>query len=178
MNPGTTTPEQVFVRYLTPEPNTGCLLWTGGLRDRRKNYGAFRVGDKKVYAHRFAWELEHGPIPDGLTIDHICRQPLCCLTRHLQLVTQSVNSKLGISRLTHCLRGHLRTPSVIEPRADGHMRCLACRQIEVRMRDGVRDETQAIADAERDWPELFAAASRRIEGIVNKRKHKTVEVLP
>lgn len=161
-----------FAQYLSPEPNTGCLLWTGCTRDSTKNYGAFNLGNKKVYAHRFAWELEHGPIPEGLTVDHVCLQTMCCLPRHLQLVTQSVNSKLRTSRLTHCLRGHLRVAGVIEPRADGHMRCLACRQIEVRMRDGVRDEAKATADAMRDWPSLFAAAARRIDGIVNKRRRE------
>lgn len=53
-----------------PEPNTGCWLWiAGGDRD---GYGLFR-GNASGRAHRVAWELYRGPIPDGLVIDHICR---------------------------------------------------------------------------------------------------------
>jgi hypothetical protein len=163
-------PQVRFLGFLTPEPNTGCLLWTGALRDRTKRYGAFQLAPgRKVYAHRFAWESANGLVPDGLTVDHLCCQPSCCEPRHMQLVTQAENSSLAGQRLTHCWRGHLRNPETHEKRSRGRWRCLPCRYIEVRLRAEAVTEAEAIEAARSDWPELFAAAERRIAGIMNKR---------
>jgi len=49
----------------------GCWEWTGA-RDR-KGYGRFRVGRRMHPAHRVAYELFKGPIPEGLTVDHTCQ---------------------------------------------------------------------------------------------------------
>lgn len=163
-----------FLSYLTPEPNTGCLLWTGAVRDSKSGYGNFYAGGgrahkRTVYAHRFAWELAHGRILDGLTIDHRCRQPLCCNIDHLQLVTLEENSSLAADRLTHCPRGHVFDGLTTRIRPSGFRICVPCERIAARMARGIRDEAEATAAARRDWPELFAIAERRIEGIVVKR---------
>lgn len=170
-----------FMRFLSPEPNTGCLLFTGATQTR--GYGSFGAGTgKSMLAHRFAWELEKGPIPEGLTVDHMCGGPLvCCNVRHLQLVTREINVALASSRLTHCARGHLRTPETVHVRPDGRRRCLACHKIESRLYgQPERDEAAATEAARLAWPELFAAAEKRIAGIVNQRKRLTLntEVSP
>lgn len=55
-------------------------------------YGTYPTSDgKHVFVHRVSYVLEYGPIPEGLTIDHLCRNKLCCNPAHLQAVTQSVN---------------------------------------------------------------------------------------
>lgn len=71
---------------------TNCWLWTRG---RYKNgYGQFRPGSSRVVAqrgaHRFAWILEHGPIPDGLCVLHECDVRHC--VRHLFLGTRQDNT--------------------------------------------------------------------------------------
>lgn len=64
-------------------------------------------------AHRIAYELEVGPIPDGKVLDHLCRNPPCCNPAHLDPVTRRVNTLRGINPpafnavKTHCKRGHL-----------------------------------------------------------------------
>ncbi len=69
-----------------------CHLWTGGLQTRGYGWlGSLRIGSG--LAHRFAWELERGPIPDGLTIDHRCRNKRCVRVEHLELVTREENSR-------------------------------------------------------------------------------------
>jgi len=65
----------------------GCWEWTGS-RDR---YGLFRVGKKIKKAHRSAWEMENGPIPDGLFVLHRCDNPPCVRPDHLFLGTQTDN---------------------------------------------------------------------------------------
>ena len=71
-----------------------CWPWTGGTQ---KGYGAFGVRKGLVVrAHRMAWELTHGPIPDGLNALHHCDNPLCCNAfhpEHLFLGTLSDNTR-------------------------------------------------------------------------------------
>lgn len=64
-------------------------LWTGSTR--RGGYGQFWDGEKIVGAHRFAWELEHGPIPDGLCALHHCDIPACVRVAHLFLGDRGAN---------------------------------------------------------------------------------------
>ena len=66
-----------------------CLEYTGH-RDRL-GYGKLNNKGRGMLAHRFAWELENGPIPEGLYLDHICHNPSCCDVAHLRLATQKQN---------------------------------------------------------------------------------------
>lgn len=77
------------------EKSEGCWLWIG--TGNRSGYGHFSIrgrgGRAKVGAHRFAYELAVGPIPDGLTIDHLCFNTSCVNPDHLEPVSQAENSK-------------------------------------------------------------------------------------
>lgn len=66
-----------------------CRVWTG-TRDSC-GYGKIGVKGKKLMVHRVAYELEVGPIPPGLFIDHICHNRACIRPSHLQSVTHKVN---------------------------------------------------------------------------------------
>jgi hypothetical protein len=93
------------------EKTATCWLWTGAKNNR--GYGQF-LGDtdRLVLAHRFSYELAIGPIPQGLTLDHLCRTPLCVNPAHLEAVTLRVNILRSEStsalnaRKTHCPKGH------------------------------------------------------------------------
>ena len=71
-----------------------CWDWTAG--KYKSGYGQFsyREGTKVTSkrAHRFAYEAVHGPVPDGLTLDHACRNIMCCNPAHMEPVTNRVNS--------------------------------------------------------------------------------------
>jgi hypothetical protein len=107
-----TRPENTEQRFLTsfvPDPETGCWLWTRPLT--RMGYGRF-YDHGYVMAHRVMYERVRGPIPVGLTIDHLCRRRNCVNPWHLEPVTLAENVLRGYSpaaicaRKTHCLRGH------------------------------------------------------------------------
>lgn len=68
-----------------------CWVWTGWTD--RDGYGALDVGGKFTRAHRFAYEELVGPIPEGLTIDHLCRVKHCVNPAHLEPVTAEENTR-------------------------------------------------------------------------------------
>lgn len=69
-----------------------CWPWTAGAF--RNGYGQFFDGEKHRRANRFAWEITHGPIPDGQCVLHHCDNPPCCNpgTLHLFLGTDGDNA--------------------------------------------------------------------------------------
>ncbi len=69
----------------------GCWLWTGTLTGA--GYGQIRLRKKAIYAHRLAWEIENGPIPEGMLIDHICHNARCVRPDHLRLATHKQNEE-------------------------------------------------------------------------------------
>lgn len=73
----------------------GCWLWLGPVND--EGYARVRVPGypTKWAIHRVAYEAFVAPIPDGLTIDHLCRTPSCCNPEHLEPVSMAVNIKRG-----------------------------------------------------------------------------------
>ena len=100
----------------------GCWEWNAY---RLPNgYGRLPIwirkqGWRNVYAHRLSYVIAKGAIPDGLTIDHLCRNPKCVNPEHLEAVSQQINTLRGVgpgavnARKTRCNRGHEFTPENI-----------------------------------------------------------------
>jgi predicted DNA-binding transcriptional regulator AlpA len=85
------------------EPTGFCWEWTA-FKDR-KGYGRFRVDDRTMQAHRVAYELLVGPIPEGLHLDHLCRNTSCVNPDHLEPVDLAENVRRGYRGL---LSGKIR----------------------------------------------------------------------
>lgn len=86
-----------------------CWLWRGALRNKALPYGVVRYAGKQHAAHRFAYEQLIGPIPDGLTLDHLCRVGRCVNPAHLEPVTLKENWRRAPNHpfnRTHCPQGH------------------------------------------------------------------------
>lgn len=109
-------------------PDLGpCWLWTAGRTSR--GYGAFSADGRQHLAHRVAYEEESGSIPDGLTIDHLCRVRHCVNPSHMEVVTRGVNVLRGVgpsaanARKDRCPRNH-----PYDLVSGGRRRCLACKR--------------------------------------------------
>lgn len=119
-----------FLDKVTPTAG-GCWKWTGSVKPN--GYGQVRVGIRVRTAHRVAYELAHGEIPDGLVIDHLCRRRDCVRPDHLEAVTQRVNVRRGTSaaarraRQTHCCRGHVFDAANTYVAPNGTRKCRRCR---------------------------------------------------
>lgn len=92
------------------EDATGCWTWTGPL-----NYAGYALFDwegKTSRGHRVTYRLAHGSIPEGMQLDHLCRNRACLNPKHLEVVTARENTmrsdaltaKFAVA--THCIHGH------------------------------------------------------------------------
>jgi hypothetical protein len=121
--------EDRFWAKVETVPFHECWEWVGAVQSG--GYGNIRVAGRNLKAHRLSFELNVGPIPEGLVIDHTCRNRACVRPEHLEAVTQRVNVLRGDSKMarnavqTHCVNRHEFTPE--NTKIDSHGRhCRAC----------------------------------------------------
>lgn len=124
---------------------SGCVEWTGELS--RNGYGRAVVGYKgrrpiRRLAHRMLYEMWLGKIPDGLELDHLCRNRACCNPLHLEPVSRKENVRRGLipllmrdplwnptKRVEVCHRGHPMIGDNVRLSANQKWRrCLACKR--------------------------------------------------
>lgn len=123
-----------FWQLFHRDPVSGCWVWTGSLM--RGNYAQFqwvnRGGAREGRAYRFVYERLVGPIPDGLSIDHLCRNTLCVNPAHLEPVTMAEN--LARTRREMCEKGLHPLSGVNEFKTKLSRRCRECHREHMRAR--------------------------------------------
>lgn len=120
-----------------------CWIWKGAKTD--KGYGLINIAGHCTTAHRLAYEITYGPVPEGLTVDHLCFNTSCIRPDHLEAVTLRENILRGNgfaarqARQTHCLRDHpLNEANTYQ--YGNHRLCRPCRALasqRLRARQGV-----------------------------------------
>lgn len=96
----------------SPTVSGSCHIYRFGKTS--KGYGQTSIRSRAVLVHRYVWEVENGPIPAGLEIDHQCRNRACCNPDHLRVVTKKTNVTENVVgncwqrelAKTHCPKGH------------------------------------------------------------------------
>lgn len=118
--------------------DTGCWEWPGALFGG--GYGHVRLASRDRPLHRVVYEHLVGPIPEGLDLDHLCRNRACCNPQHLDPVTRSENLRRspdtgGVRRgsvteanmfKTHCPQGHPYDEKNTYRSRVGGRKCRAC----------------------------------------------------
>lgn len=133
------TPDERFVSKIEKLDN-GCWQWSGTTINT--GYGKFVVKKKQYLAHRYSYEMHKGTIPDGLVLDHLCRNRLCVNPDHLEAVTNEENLYRGVGfRILNgmdgsCVNGHKYTEenTYYNPNNPRDRRCRQCAHNRDRLR--------------------------------------------
>ena len=115
-------------------PHLGpCWVWLRSVNSGA-GYAQFQFNGQQHRAHRVSYTWMRDPIPDGMVLDHLCRNRICVNPDHLEPVTTLVNTMRGdlpdvtrarFSSRATCSKGHMLTEENIY-RVDGRRRCRAC----------------------------------------------------
>lgn len=106
--------------------SSDCWLWTGARGS--EGYGRLTLHQRRFGAHRLAFIWANGAIPDGLVLDHLCRNRLCVRPDHLEPVTVLENTRRGLNgQRTHCAAGHQLSSDNIRMMSGGGKPYRQCR---------------------------------------------------
>jgi len=122
-----------------------CWIWLAA-KGKKDGYGKVKIKGKMVQAHRATYEDVKGPIPEGLTLDHLCRNRACVNYDHTEPVTlwqntlRSTNFVAENSRKALCIRGHELTPDncYSSHLARGERQCKACDRLKYRLKLAIK----------------------------------------
>jgi len=110
---------------------TGCHVWTACIASN--GYGRVNVGGKNRVAHRVAYATLVGEIPEGMYLDHLCKNRACVNPDHLEVVTHDENMARGAwAQMTHCVNGHEFTDENTFVQHGKYRGCRTCRNESVR----------------------------------------------
>jgi hypothetical protein len=143
-----------FIQERVVTPRVDCQIW---VRATRNGYGRISVGGRLYQAHRVVWELVNGPIPAGMTIDHLCRVRSCVNPEHMELVSSAENTRRAApfrpsftrtpDRPDSCANGHPYTADNTLADHRGRRVCVTCLRERRKRYDATRVRRSSAASA-------------------------------
>ena len=133
LGPGSERDQARFYAKVALPNEQGCMLWLAYVDP--DGYGRFNRGGKNGKidrAHRVSYELAYGEIPEGMVLDHLCRNRACVRPDHLEVVTKGENVLRGIgpvavnAQMSHCPRGHPYSGDNLYLYRGKYRRCRTC----------------------------------------------------
>ena len=144
-----------FWELAQPCPLTGCWEWSGVLTSKGypRAQGLIKrtLGIDLNYVHRYVHHVCHGPIPDGLVIDHMCENKSCVNPDHIVSTTNAANilrsdgAGAVNARRMACIHGHALLGDNVRTNKRGQRRCLECGRINFRKWYNARRAASALA---------------------------------
>lgn len=134
---GRTFRERLLSR-LEIDPETGCLNWTGPVNSN--GYGWINRDGHIIGVYRAMYEMFAGPVPDGMELDHLCRNTRCASVDHLEPVTHRENILRATgpvaerAKQNQCIRGHEFDLFNTYWRPNGTRACKSCRPLRLAAR--------------------------------------------
>ncbi|UOF78662.1 homing endonuclease [Caudoviricetes sp.] len=135
--------------------SSDCWYWAG--IHGASGYGSVWNGQKLLRAHRAVYEALVGEIPEGLVLDHLCKNKICVNPGHLEPVTQTENmrrfdySTRKLPEKTHCPHGHV-LDRTRRHYGKSHKECSTCKLLQNKRRSAVRSEKRAQARRDSGLP--------------------------
>lgn len=123
-------PYRIYVKITFSD---GCWEWKAAV-EPTGGYGILNVNGRTRKAHKVVYEILVGSVPEGLELDHLCRNRRCVKPGHLEPVTRRENVARGVApsavntAKTHCVHGHPFSGDNLILRSDGGRRCRICRR--------------------------------------------------
>lgn len=126
--------KRFWARVNKPADSNACWVWQGS--DNGNGYGQISKNYKKIYVHRFSYQIHVGDIPNDMTVHHSCMNTRCVNPSHLRLATRGENTLMGYAinvaaskrrAITHCRHGHEYNEKNTYVSSSGSRHCRSCR---------------------------------------------------
>lgn len=124
----------------------GCWIWQGSISPW--GYGQIALRGKHATAHRYAYTITYGPLPDEVKLLHCCGNPRCVRPDHLMPATRKDISQHRWQAVTHCAHGHPRAPENLYTTPKGVQLCRLCHNDRMRRYQAKRREQLRATEAE------------------------------
>jgi hypothetical protein len=168
---------KILDRLTNTDQPDACWEWTGATNGAAGYGHIYSRGHGYPYVHRVTYEHLIGPIPAGLHIDHLCRNPRCANPRHLEPVTRRVNGLRGATfaadhaSRSHCPKGHPLAGDNLVPSnlVRGRRKCATCQRAHLATQHAaIKEARNALGLTQRAYTTQYGQSAHVAREIIRR----------